>query len=434
LADIVAALADRGLFAGLRGDLAHRVLAKAELETLDNGAVLFRQGEAGDCLYLVVSGMLGVSVDIGAGPVSMAVLGPNQMVGEIAVFADQPRSATVTALDDCRLMRLDRDEVHAIIADTPEIGRALITDLGLRLTRVNKPLAFLSTAAQMLRQSQSDGSILKVLHERSGEMGAFENSFLEMMEELQAKQTQRQQLEMAARIQQSLLPRSLPLAAGDRFSIAATMRPAHAVGGDLYDYFRIGDRYLALLVADVSGKGVPASLFMVMFRSVLRGVAQPGLPPELVMQRVNAILAEDNEACMFVTAFLAILDLETGALACCNAGHNPPYRLGSEAGTVAPLPSDGGPAVGILDHYAYKGSQLRLEPGEGLFLYTDGITEAFAEDRAMFGEERLEALLAQLSDRSPQALVDATVAAVDDFAAGVEQSDDITCLVLRFLP
>jgi len=251
------------------------------------------------------------------------------------------------------------------------------------------------------------------------------------VQEIKSKQERRQDMEMARRIQQSVLPKSLPLDPS-LAAVAGTVRPMKEVGGDLYDYFMIDETRLAFAVADVSGKGVPASLFMMMFHTALRAVARSGLEPAEALGRVNEQLSEDNDECMFVTAFFGILDVKNGELTYVNAGHNPTYLL-TQGGELFALPG-AGIAVGFMPKATYKAQSLVLSPGDRLFAYSDGVTEAFSATRELFGEKRLEAALRRGKALPLDDWMGSVLAAVDDFAAGAEQSDDITCLGLGFRP
>ncbi len=451
LADAARALSATGLFAALGPDLAGEILAQGQEVTLAADELLFRQGDNGDCAFLVLDGALEVLVGVGGHRISMALLGPNQLVGEIAVFAKQPRTATVIARQPSRLLRLDGDVVVGMIARHPDAGAAVIADLGRRLSMVNQPLAYLSIAARAFSEEDLDAGELAALEDQAGELGQFAHSLREMIAAIQARQTHRREMELAARIQQSLLPAvksaapvnplAAPCAADQPvmrsvsegpYSISAYMRPTREVGGDLYDFFKIDPGHLAFTVADVSGKGVPASLFMAMFRTVVKAVALPGMGPDQIIGRVNAILAADNSACMFVTVFFGVLDLSTGRMEYVSAGHNPPYVLKTD-GTRRSLPSTAIP-VGIIPDMSFPPEPLALWPGDRLFLYTDGVTEACAASGEQFGEDRLEALLQNLGDSRPDQLVEQVVAEVDRFSTGTDQFDDITCLALSWKP
>jgi sigma-B regulation protein RsbU (phosphoserine phosphatase) len=209
------------------------------------------------------------------------------------------------------------------------------------------------------------------------------------------------------------------------------MHPAREIGGDFYDYFLIDANRLAIIVADVSGKGIPASLFMAVARTVMRGVggaADMGAG----MAAANRLLATHNTACMFVTLFYGVLDLSSGVLRYCNAGHNPPYLLRAEGGRDA-LGATGVP-FGIDADMPYRIEETTLRPGDTLFLFSDGITEAFDCEGAEFGTARLEAALEAGRGGSAAELVAGVLSATAAFAAGADQSDDITCLGLVLHP
>jgi len=434
LAEAAAALAGNSVFRDLGEKPRQDILAKAETVDLAVGAVLFQRGESGDCAFVIVDGELDVLVDLGIGTVELAVLGPRQLVGEIGVFGDTPRTATVVARTPARLLRLDRADVLDILTNSAAASRAIITNLGRRLNTVNQPLALLSVAARALKRDEMDTEGLEALTAAAKNLGSFGESFDEMIREVQAKQVRRHDMAIATRVQQSVLPPPWHPGspAAKAVSLHAVMRPTRDVGGDLYDYFMIDPDHLAVVVADVSGKSVPAALFMVMFRTAVKAVATPGADAAQILARANAILAEENDAGMFVTVFFGILDCASGTLRYVNAGHNPPYLLPS-AGPLQTLPAHG-VAIGMVDTPRYETREACLAPGDLLFLFTDGITEAFSPDGEQYGEPRLEAILEGSRAESPKAVVERVVSAVDAFAAKREQSDDITCLALVFRP
>ena len=238
-----------------------------------------------------------------------------------------------------------------------------------------------------------------------------------------------QELEVARKMQLSILPR--PFQSRDGLELEATMLPAKEIGGDFYDFFALDAHHVAMAVADVSGKGVPAALFMAVSRTLLRAVAQFSESPAKCLARLNDLLASDNDQMMFVTLFYAVLDTRDGRVVYANAGHNPPYLLRS-GGAVDIVPSSGDMALAVMDGLAYADRTLVLAPGDGLFMFTDGVTEAFDPARAMFGETRLEGLLADLQGLPTTELPNRIIAEVKTFEAGGPQTDDITCLLARY--
>ena len=239
-----------------------------------------------------------------------------------------------------------------------------------------------------------------------------------------------QELEIARQVQLAILPKEFP--PDPRVAVHGQMTPAREVGGDFYDYFMIDDTTLGFVVADVSGKGVPAALFMAISRTLLRSTALFERSPAASVRRLNDLLAEENEQMLFVTLFYGVLDLNSGRVTYVNAGHNLPYHI-TRAGEVTTVPATKGMAVAVLEGFVYTQSELQLKPGDTLFLYTDGVTEAFDIDEQPYGEERLEELLESgANDWSVPDLSERVLASVHVFERGAPQADDITCLTLRY--
>ncbi len=244
----------------------------------------------------------------------------------------------------------------------------------------------------------------------------------------------RSELAVASRIQLAALPQVGPEFSGGRgrFALFASMTPAKEVGGDFYDFFMLDAGHVAVLVADVSGKGVPAALFMMRAKALIRQIMAEGASAEVAMARANDALAADNDENMFVTVWLGVLDLESGELAFANCGHNPPAMLRAD-GRVEWLRERSGLLVGGFAGVAYRRRTAHMAPGDTLVLYTDGVTEAMDERMALFGEARLQASLASMpAGLAPAQVGQALREEVGSFVGGAEQADDITMLVLRY--
>lgn len=239
-------------------------------------------------------------------------------------------------------------------------------------------------------------------------------------------------LTVAREIQQAILPRTFDLKMPDAGSvdIFASMLAAKDVGGDFYDFFPIDDHRLGFAIADVSGKGVPAAIFMAVSRTLIKATGLQGHPTNEVMQSVNDILCDESVGSMFVTVFYGIIDLQTGLVSFTNAGHNPPYILRAD-GTVEVLQSSCNLVLGAVEGMSFTAESLQLNTGDALVMYTDGVTEAEDKDHAQFGESRLDAALAESKGASSKQIVDNINARVKEFIAGAPQSDDITQLVIR---
>ncbi len=238
------------------------------------------------------------------------------------------------------------------------------------------------------------------------------------------------ELAIAADIQRSFLPKEGCAAERGAFAVHAAMIPAHAVGGDFYDFFWLDENRLGVVIGDVSGKGVPAALLMAVTRSLLRAGALRGGEPGPCLEEVNRLLVRDTATERFVTLFYAVLDSRRGELSFANAGHNAPFLLRS-CGEVEQL-SAAQLVLGAMPEARYSTRSIRLQCGDQLFLYTDGVTEALNSQREQFSEHRLQHLLSEASTESPQGLIDRVVQSVRSFADGAPQSDDLTILAALY--
>ena len=239
-------------------------------------------------------------------------------------------------------------------------------------------------------------------------------------------------LKLAHDIQMSMLPKTFPPFPERRdLDIFAAITPAKKVGGDFYDFFFLDENRLCFAIGDVSGKGVPAALFMAVVKTLFKAIAGRVQNPAEILSTVNREICRDNDSQMFTTLFCGILDTRTGEIRYSNGGHNPPYHL-SRAG-VQQVPKTGGRVLGLLEETTYAGSRLVLGPGETLLLYTDGVTEALDPAEQFFSERRLESILTQINFASAREQIEHLTREITLFAAGAEQADDITTLAIRFL-
>jgi phosphoserine phosphatase RsbU/P len=242
------------------------------------------------------------------------------------------------------------------------------------------------------------------------------------------------ELQIAASIQQSMLPSAgataeLPAAV----QVAAALLPASQVGGDLYDYLDLHNGSILFAIGDVSDKGIPAALFMARLSTFLRVKGAAGISLDRLLTRINTRLTEGNDACMFVTVVCGLLDVDTGYIQYASAGHEPPFLRYAE-GTVRSLKVESGPAIGIEAVAEYRVQEGYMAPGDTLVLFTDGVTEAQAQDGSLFGIERLSELLHDAADGSPAALVGRIVETVAAHASGFHATDDLTVLAVRWSP
>jgi len=305
---------------------------------------------------------------------------------------------------------------------------------------INRPLRALTEGVARLGGGNLDGQI--ALSSRD-ELGTLAKAFNKMTVDLKTslEQTAREraekerigaELHIARTIQASMLPCVFPpFPHRKEFDIYATMLPAKEVGGDFYDFFLIDPDNLAVVIADVSGKGVPAALFMVIAKTLIKNNAQSGKGPAQILTAVNNLLCENNEAGMFVTAFLGVLHIPTGLFTYANAGHNPPLlRCGN--GAFDRLPVSPGFVLAGMGDVSYTQREIMLDPGDALYLYTDGVTEAEDRAGALFSEAGLLAVACRCAHMAPEPFLLSIKQEIDLFAAGMEQADDITMLVLQY--
>ena len=297
-----------------------------------------------------------------------------------------------------------------------------------------QPLEFLSDSAHKV--AQGDFSTPLPVFKHNDEVAHLRNSFETMqqslaqyVEELKAttaaKALMQSELNVARNIQMSMLPKTFP-AFPDRkdLDLYATLTPAKAVGGDLYDFF-IRDEKLFFCIGDVSGKGVPASLVMAVSRTLFRNIAASTSEPHRIVEMMNVNICEGNENCMFVTLFVGVLDLKTGRILFCNAGHDAPFVEGTQIDCKSNLP------IGVIPDLNYSDQEIGMAPGSILFLYTDGLTEAEDANHKLFGKERVAAVVSTF-DGTPRQLIETVTDAVLQFVGETEQHDDLTLFALKY--
>lgn len=239
-------------------------------------------------------------------------------------------------------------------------------------------------------------------------------------------------LNVAREIQQSILPKEFPpFPRFGQFDIYATMNAAKVIGGDFYDFFLIDDNHLGFTIADVSDKGIPAAIFMAISRTVIRATALHQLSPAACMRESNELLCRESVNDMFVTAFYAILNIHTGDVVYCNGGHNRPVWI-RKNDTVSMLPLTGGMALGVTPDVSYGEQTLKLLPGDSLFLYTDGISEAMNTESVQYGDIRLIETCGSMKGQTPRQMIETLSGSVSGFVGEANQSDDITMLALTY--
>lgn len=317
---------------------------------------------------------------------------------------------------------------------------ALITMVVART--ITQPLQDLALAAA--RISNGDFSVLPPAARAKDEVGDLSRALIKMQQDLRqhiqdllgatsARERIESELAIARNIQMALLPKiPAPFPGKGVIDLCAVIQPAREVGGDFYDYFWLDEQRLCLAIADVSGKGVPAAIFMAVSRTLLKSLATAQADAAQVLSMLNAQLAADNAQSMFVTLFYAVVDLATGSLTYVNAGHNPPILMPRE-GAPRLLGGQRQLVIGATDDYTYRDDTIQLEPGDRLLLYTDGVTEAVNGAGQFHGEQRLLATLERLRMLSAAEIVAGIADEVKAFAGDAPQADDITAMAVHWL-
>ena len=302
-----------------------------------------------------------------------------------------------------------------------------ITDEASRFAKENSPAQ--EKLADRIRNTDEIGILAAAIDSMEERTAAY---VTELTAATAEKERGKTELSLAARIQSAVLPQQFP-AFPDRneFDVYAVMDPAKEVGGDFYDFFLIDDDHLCLSIADVSGKGIPAALFMMASRIILRDQVMSGSSPAQILFRTNNRICENNPNKMFVTVWLGILEISTGRLTASSAGHEYP-AVKDAAGQFAILKDKHGFVLGGMNNMKYTDYELWLEPGARIFVYTDGVPEASDCENRMFGTERMLAALNEDPDGSPEEILGNVRTAVDGFVKDAEQFDDLTMLCLEY--
>ena len=335
-------------------------------------------------------------------------------------------------------------ERNALMAMGYQIILAVICSLGI-LMLVLRPLKQVQGSIRRYKQDKNSASVTEELRKikSRNEIGELSEDVIELANEIddyvdriQNITAERErigtELALAERIQESMLPREFPpFPDRNEFDIYAAMDPAREVGGDFYDFFLIDDDHLGLVMADVSGKGIPGALFMMVSMTMIKNFTMLGLSPAEVLEKANEALCSRNKAEMFVTVWTGVLEISTGKLTAANAGHEYP-AIKRPDGSYEIYKDKHGFVVGGMEGLKYKEYELQIEPGTGIFLYTDGVPEATNKDNVMFGTDRMLDSLNRVPDAGPEEILANVREDIDAFVQDAEQFDDLTMLCIRY--
>jgi sigma-B regulation protein RsbU (phosphoserine phosphatase) len=317
----------------------------------------------------------------------------------------------------------------------------LITSTTKIISKLAAPLVNIADSARSIAEGDFNVSLPEI--RSRDEIYDLRNSFCYMQEQLgiyienlrqttTAKEKIESELRIARDIQMAMIPHSFPPFPNlPQIDLFAMLKSAKEVGGDLYDFFLIDNRNFCFAIGDVSGKGVPASLFMAVTRALLRSVADKEHVPEMILGNLNKSLSVNNDSCMFVTFFCGILNLDTGMLSFSNAGHNAPCVIRAN-GETEMLTMPVSIPLGIQDDYSFTGHTFQLNKGDKIFAYTDGVSEAENSSQELFGEDAIIKVIQKNSQCDPRTLIKNMEAALDEHVAGYDQSDDITMMTISY--
>jgi len=353
-------------------------------EIIKEGTIIFNKGDKADKMYYIKKGALKVK-EINK------IVEEGNVIGEMGIFSPaKKRTASAECVRELEVYTITHKDIVKLYYKSPILVFKI-----MQLTTKR----FIDNSTDMIKSKEKMESELKI----------------------------------AKTIQANMLPCSFP-AFPDRkdFEIFATMEPAKDIGGDLYDFFLINENKLCILVGDVSGKGVPAALFMMITKVLLKHEGMQESKPCQVLSRVNNMIVEENPECLFVTVFLAMIDLETGEMEYASAGHNPPLIYKKEEDQFNYLEMNKSFVLGAFSGYRYKTEKLKMEKGDMIFVYSDGITEAMNPEDKLYSEERLKNELNNIKHNSVTDIVTNIRESVRDYAQEAPQSDDITMLCFKY--
>jgi sigma-B regulation protein RsbU (phosphoserine phosphatase) len=376
------------------------------------GAVLFREGDYGDRFYILLDGQIAIVKALGSDDERLLGLrGRGEFVGEMSLLSqDGLRTASVRVEADARVLELTRADFDALLHRYPLLAYEMLRVLSIRLR-------------------ESHDTAIRDLHEKNARLAQAYADLQAAQARIIAQETLERELRLARETQESMLPRALPRLSG--FDMGARMIAAHMVGGDFYDLFPLSRNRLGVVIGDVSGKGMPAALFMALVSSLLRAEAQRGdTSPEQALRIVNNHLLSRDTHSMFVTVLYGVLCRETREFAFVRAGHEMPLLLDAEGALLTPAMGRGH-VLGLFPNPMLDMQTVQLPLGGTLLLYTDGVNEAMDADSRLFGPERIVAAVRGARDASAQQLCDQLVQAVTEYRGLAAQADDITLVAVR---
>jgi phosphoserine phosphatase RsbU/P len=404
-------LAQIPFFTDLPSDELDRLMSELEVVNLKSGDILFREGEVGEHLYIVMSGELEILMGPGTDDeLVLNILHEGEYIGEMSIIQPEgQRSASARAFGDVVLLSMSRTQFKDLLQRHPELAKSMVSVLSQRL--VNTNVQTFRGLTEKNRQLQHAYDELKAAQEQ-----------------LIEKERMERELKVAADIQMSILPDVLPV--DKAFDFGGRILPARQVGGDFYDVFEVAENKLGVLIGDVADKGVPSAIFMARAHALIIAEADEATSPGDVLRMTNKHITRLEKSTQFVTALYGVLDTKTNEFSYARAGHEPPLLLTAD-GAVQRLPHKPGMALGLWEDIALDEYSLTLPKDSLLVMFTDGMTDCRNPKGEPFGLERIKTTVSELRSYSAQASCDELLNRLIAYQNGSKQDDDVTLLAVH---
>lgn len=399
-------------FTELPADELDRIMSQLEVVNMKSGEILFREGDAGEHMYIVVSGDLEILMAPNTdNELILNRVPPGEYIGEMSLVTGAPRTASVRAHGDVELLSMSRTQLMDLLQEHPKLASTMVHVLSHRLDNTN-----VSTFRDLTEKNRQ-------LQQAFDELKAAQELLIE-------KERLERELKVAAEIQMSILPDTLPLVEG--FDFGGRILPARQVGGDFYDVFILDTNKVGVLIGDVADKGVPSAIFMARAHALIIAEADSVISPGDVLRRVNRHITRLEKSTQFVTALYGVLDLNTCEFSYARAGHEPPLLLTPE-GEVHRLPHKPGMALGLWEDITLDEYTIHLPKESMLVMFTDGMTDCRNPKGEPYGLERIKNTMGSLAVATSQAACDQLFDSLMYYQSGAKQDDDVTLVAIHAL-
>jgi phosphoserine phosphatase RsbU/P len=403
-------LARIDFFSELPDEELDRIMAQLEVVNLKSGEILFREGDPGEHMYIVMSGDLEILMAPNTdNELILNRVPQGEYIGEMSLVTGAPRTASVRAHGEVVLLSMSRTQLMDLLHQHPQMASTMVTVLSHRLDNTN-----ISTFRDLTEKNRQ-------LQKAFDELKAAQEQLIE-------KERLERELKVAAEIQMSILPDELPLV--DGFEFGGRILPARQVGGDFYDVFPLDEHKLGVLIGDVADKGVPSAIFMARAHALIIAEADSVISPGEVLRRVNRHITRLEKSTQFVTALYGVLDINTGEFEYARAGHEPPMLL-TPQGQVHRLPHKPGMALGLWENIALDEYSIHLPKDSLLVMFTDGMTDCRNPLGEPYGLERIKKTMDSLRKVTAQKSCDELFDSLMIYQSGAKQDDDVTLVAIH---